>query len=261
MIAWRLARGLGLIGATALAALSCGESTRPDGDSAGPATNQILTVAAEPTGDCTPFPLFSIDPTQLARSGSVYGGMEIRWDFTNDGRRDTGFGPMAIIDEISLYPLPARTWTARCEIRSADGEVEGRTVSTPMPAWAPVTPDVVAGPSARAMKSESGEAIGDTIVAGRGFYACVERRDWLTGERQRTPMMACYVDGVMVAEELGARVTPRRNTCAYACIRVDHGILETGPHTITVVLDSRNDVVETNEDNNSVTYDVFVVDR
>jgi len=74
-------------------------------------------------------------------------------------------------------------------------------------------------------------------------------------------MMACYVDGVMVAEELGACVTPRRNTCAYACIRVDHGILETGPHTITVVLDSRNDVVETNEDNNSVTYDVFVVDR
>ncbi len=239
-----------------LVLVSCDDSTGPVDDTTAPVADLSLSVG-ERNSTCPVAAFFSINPMGSSDDRTDRDELQIRWDFENDGLWDTEYEPLAVT-ACHPDPLPVEHWSVRCELRDLAGNTVVHMETIELPAWLPEPPDIVAG-SIELQVEVPVRARVDTLVAGQDFTIMAWRRDWATpaGQYVRTVF---YIDDVAVREVGSFTTYPDPSSCSGHGFVVAGGIATPGIHEIKVVEDARQDISETNEDNNITSREVVVVE-
>ena len=174
--------------------------------------------------------------------------LEVRWDVENDGVWDTPFSGIgeAYFYEPSMSALLAAEslWTARCQVRDEDGNVAETTETFPIGPM-PQEPDIIAG---RVSFQTEDHLDVDMVRAGEVFGIGVDDLCWgeLDGFTYKTEY---FIDGDLVYEQWSG--------CDMSLCgghgKLGFTLYEPGEYSVTVTLDASDDLVETDELNNSST--------
>lgn len=238
-----------------LALVSCNDPMQPVRDVTPPVADLRLSLwNAE---DLCPFiAIFAVNPVGSTDNRTDISQLQVRWDFENDGIWDSEFGPL---DMETWDPriLPVGTWTARCEVRDFSGNTDQATASMTLPEWLPVPPDIASGQMLLGQPGR-GSDVADTLTAGLDFTVIAFRQDWVVPASQHM-ITALYIDGVLINETAALTVMPSRGMCPRYHMNVVGGIAAPGTHELRVVIDSNNEIAETDEGNNTTTRQVVVV--
>ncbi|MCP4571670.1 MAG: hypothetical protein GY838_04905 [bacterium] len=208
---------------------------------------------------------FSCDPAGCSDDRTNRADLQLRWDFEADGVWDTEFEPLAFMRSFLPLPLPLpdSVWRIRCEAMDGDGLTSVGVDTVRMPVTTPRAPDLVAR---RAVVDtvRGGWTTTDTVRAGQPFHVLLSNIRWfpepdlsrwftsellIDGERALTwtlPMdhnIHWGHEGFVASEYYGQATS----------------IAEPGTHTLTVVLDTGDDLAETDETNNSFDRELVVI--
>ncbi len=239
-----------------LVLVSCGDSTGPVDDTTPPVAGLSLSVG-ERNSTCPVAAFFSINPMGSSDDRTDRDDIRIRWDFENDGLWDTGYGTLAVTT-CHPDPLPVEHWSVRCELSDMAGNTVVHVETIELPAWLPEPPDIIAGWIELQVEFPVRARV-DTLVAGQDFTIMAWRRDWATPEGQPV-RTAFFVDDVEVHETGSLTTYPDPLGCFGLGFVVAGGITTPGIHEIRVVEDVRQDIAETNENNNITSCEVVVVE-
>ena len=238
---------------------SCKDTVWPERDATPPVADLRLSVwKADDVCPC--IAVFAVNPVGSSDNVTERDALQVRWDFDNDGIWDTDYRALDML-AYDPDPLPVDTWTVRCEVRDLAGNTAVAVASMTLPAWLPVPDDLVAG-AVRVYKNDVGCVCGpvDTLLVGQGFSVTAYRQDWLTPSG--LPLTSALVlDGVQVSEAASTTIMPDRFSCGQFRATVAAGFATAGVHEIKVVVDTHDDIAETDETNNVSVREIVVIER
>ena len=247
-----------------LAVASCSDSSEPnvepDTDGQAPTARISLSITRFEAGEdyCPIAGFFFADPRASRDNATALEDLMIRWDFDDDGQWDTAWKPIAV-QWIELDTPPVQAWTVRAEVQDLAGNVGECVESIALPDWLPDPPDVLAGTIHVYLDSGATTDV-DTLLVGQEFEVSVGHRDWVPSPGE-TIANAFYFDDVLVSSFSLQTGLPSLQRCSANGFVYRTGFADAGVHTIRAVLDVADDLVETNEDNNTSTKTVVVVER
>lgn len=200
--------------------------------------------------------IFFLDPMCSKDDRTYFRDLDVRWDFDDDGIWDTEWGP--IFPNVSYDPNPIgmTIWRARCEVRDAADNTSVRRDSLDLRAILPEPPDIIAGRIVITTEASGGSYV-DTVSANQAFGITIWDRCWLEsdGPSVKTEFR---IDGALVYAQWGTCMPGIQGWC-FGHGRDGFVLPDGGVHQIEVVLDADNEIIETNEANNSAHRSLVVV--
>jgi len=188
---------------------------------------------------------------------SSIGDLLARYDFNNDGIWDTDFGPVESFVCRHPIDLPSGSWAVICEMVDEAGNSTITTQSLDLPAWFPVSPDIMMGTISVVQHGKQGSP--DPLILGEGFWVFTERQDWIN-EPGLEIEERLYIDNVLVDQHTrNPDYCPSHLVCS--CLFIyGEGIETAGEHEIRVEASLIGEVEESRLDNNSGVLIVNVVE-
>jgi len=175
-----------------------------------------------------------------------------RWDWENDGVWDTAFQLLKYESGFVPSPLPTDTWSVKCEVRDVAGHIVGVADTIPMPRPWFRAPDIVARAAAIDTVGDFSET--DTVRVGQPFLVMANHLRWT--EKGTTGFMSVevWLDGALVQttrQSLAPNIHWGSDYASarqyFTCVQT---VTEPGVHTVTIAVDTGNEMAETDESNN-----------
>ena len=225
-----------------------------------------------PADDAPPTPALEISFSDLRVEGYTYvkfnanplgskddytarNDLAARWDWENDGVWDTSFRPLVYETGFVPRPLPTDTWSVKCEVRDGASHIVGvcDTIAMPRPWFR--APDIVARPACIDTIGDYSET--DTVRVGQQFLVMANHLRWTEAGTTGSMSVEVWLDGVMVQQTrhpLAPNIhwgTDDASAAQYfSCVQT---VADAGVHTVTVVVDTADELAETDETNNRAT--------
>jgi hypothetical protein len=190
-----------------------------------------------------------LNPTCTTDADTYLDDLSIRWDFQDDGSWDTDFGPFVRTYYVPEEPL---SWFfVRCQIVDPEGGSSETSRFLDLADETPEVPDLVAG----WIDIWANESSGPSTRVGweLDLHLSYSSRCWV--DEPVSTVTALYVDGELHSyQELSCDGTLR-------CIRsapFDVSLETGGEHELRIVLDVDDDLVESDESNNTLRRTIYV---
>ncbi len=216
----------------------------------------FMAITPYENGLCPTAAKYTLNAWGISESPEKDTEILARWDFESDGVWDTDYGRLDVIEDCYPFPIPEGSWVVTGEAIDKNGNSVQKTESIPLPQWVPTLPDIVAG-EIRLGGDGYHYSPNDTLLAGEEFTIELMRRDWVNGSEVRV-LLKYFIDDAKIAEYLSYPQYPSPNICGSSRFRVIDGIQTVGRHEIRVEAALAQGLVESNINNNSATFAVYV---
>lgn len=226
-----------------LAACSGNDPSRPRALASWPPTACFTVTPWRPLEACPYRVLLLFEASCSTDDSTAVNDLRVRWDFDDDGRWDTGFGPVA--DTVVFDPgvLDGPNWNASCEVRDTDGGSGTFGLWFRIPGLGE-PPDVLAGPVA--FETREPRAVNVTTVRAGQEFAVDVYAGFFGLAAGESLVVAIERNGAPFARETAASF---RNTCGGFGLGW-YTVAEPGQYEFTVILDADGAIAETDETNN-----------